>query len=181
MPSPLIYSLANCEVSSVMNFWNAKNVALIEIHRQMCLVYGVDVMSKPMIRRWCRAFSGGSKMSMTNNAAAGYHSSMTTSLSRCSSAFCRTVTFRLRNSLAISRKYHDIWCMKHHETPSFRKLCARWMPKNLTSEHTIKRMEAALTFLQRYHDEGNEFLNRIITRDNMWVAQFTPEAKQQSM
>lgn len=113
MPSPLIYSLANCEVSSVMNFLNAKNVALIEIHRQMCLVYGVDVMSKQMIRRWCRAFSRGSKMSMTNNAAAGYHSSMTTSLSRCSNAFCRTVTFRLRNSLDISRKYHNIWCMKH--------------------------------------------------------------------
>ncbi|PNF39521.1 Protein DJ-1alpha [Cryptotermes secundus] len=45
----------------------------------------------------------------------------------------------------------------------FRKLCARWVPKQLTPEHKTKRMESALTFLQRYHDDGDKFLDRIIT------------------
>jgi hypothetical protein len=29
----------------------------------------------------------------------------------------------------------------------FRKLCAKWVPKQLTPEHKTKRMESALTFL----------------------------------
>jgi hypothetical protein len=42
----------------------------------------------------------------------------------------------------------------------FRKLYARWVPKQLTPEDKTKRMESALTFLQRYHDD-EEFLDRI--------------------
>ncbi|PNF31011.1 hypothetical protein B7P43_G01186 [Cryptotermes secundus] len=45
----------------------------------------------------------------------------------------------------------------------FTKLCATWVPKQLTPEHKIKHMESALTFLQRLHDDGNEFLDQIIT------------------
>ncbi|XP_023724320.1 uncharacterized protein LOC111873645 [Cryptotermes secundus] len=45
----------------------------------------------------------------------------------------------------------------------FRKLCARWVPKQLTPEHKTKRMESALTFLQQYYDDGDQFLDRIVT------------------
>ncbi|GFX43885.1 uncharacterized protein TNCV_4111641 [Trichonephila clavipes] len=47
----------------------------------------------------------------------------------------------------------------------FKKLCARWVLKNLTPEHKIQRLGEALTFLQRYHDDGDEFLHRIVTGD----------------
>ena len=63
----------------------------------------------------------------------------------------------------------------------FIKLCARWVPKQLTPEHKAKRMESELIFLQRYHDDSDEFLDRIITGDETWVAHFTPETKQQSV
>ena len=59
----------------------------------------------------------------------------------------------------------------------FRKLCARWVPKQLTPEHTAKCMESALIFLQRCHDD-DEFLDRIIKDDETWVARITPETKQ---
>ncbi|GFU92975.1 uncharacterized protein TNCV_2081211 [Trichonephila clavipes] len=39
----------------------------------------------------------------------------------------------------------------------------------------------ALTFLQLYHDDGDEFLDRIVTGDETWISHFTPETKQQSM
>ena len=68
-----------------------------------------------------------------------------------------------------------------HSHRLFRKLCARWMPKQLTSEHEAKCMESALTFLQQYHDDGDEFLDQTITGDEIWVAHIIPETKQQSM
>ena len=40
-------------------------------------------------------------------------------------------------------------------------------------------MESASTFLWRYHDDGDEFLDRIIRSDEAWVAHITPETKQQ--
>ena len=38
-----------------------------------------------------------------------------------------------------------------------------------------------MTFLERYRDDRDQFLDRIITGDEVWVAHITPETKQQSM
>ncbi|KAJ4426959.1 hypothetical protein ANN_26758 [Periplaneta americana] len=45
----------------------------------------------------------------------------------------------------------------------------------------MQRFGAALTFLQRYHDHGDEFLHRIVTGDKTWISHFNPETKQQSI
>ncbi|GBN27521.1 hypothetical protein AVEN_224939-1 [Araneus ventricosus] len=51
----------------------------------------------------------------------------------------------------------------------------------LTDVHKTKRLASALKFLNRYSEEGNEFLNKIVTGDETWVCHVTPESKQQSM
>ena len=66
-----------------------------------------------------------------------------------------------------------------HGAPVVQKILRQVDAKvNLTPEHKANRMESVLTFLQRYHDE---VLEQIITNDEIWVAQITPETKQQSM
>lgn len=67
------------------------------------------------------------------------------------------------------------------EKLGYHKFCARWIPKLLTDEHKIKRMSSAIDFLSRYDAEGEEFLNRIVTGDETWVAYVNVETKQQSM
>ncbi|GFW37639.1 HTH_48 domain-containing protein [Trichonephila clavipes] len=49
----LISSPAASEVRSVIKFLNAESIALIEIHRQLCQVYWLNIMSKQIVRRWC--------------------------------------------------------------------------------------------------------------------------------
>ena len=44
-----------------------------------------------------------------------------------------------------------------------------------------KRMIASLNHLQRYTEEGDNFLNRIVTGDETWVLHYMPESKLQSM
>lgn len=39
----------------------------------------------------------------------------------------------------------------------------------------------ALTFFNRYSDEGDKFLNKTGTGDETWVSHVTPETKEQSM
>ncbi|GBM40912.1 hypothetical protein AVEN_234046-1 [Araneus ventricosus] len=50
-----------------------------------------------------------------------------------------------------------------------------------TDVHKTKRLGSALTFLTRYSEEGNEFLNKIVTGSETWVCHVTLESKQQSM
>ena len=63
----------------------------------------------------------------------------------------------------------------------YRKVCSRWVPRMLTEEHKKQRVACALTFLMRYHKEGDGMLSHIVTRDEKWVSRITPESKQQSL
>jgi hypothetical protein len=62
----------------------------------------------------------------------------------------------------------------------YHKFCARWVPKMLTDVHKTQRMASALMFLQRYHDEGNKFLDKIVTCNETWVKFVNVETKEQS-
>ena len=66
------------------------------------------------------------------------------------------------------------------ERLGYHKFCARWVPKQLTDLHKTQRMGSALTFLQCYWEEGDKFLDRIVTGDKTWVQFMNAETKQQS-
>ena len=47
--------------------------------------------------------------------------------------------------------------------------------------YKMKRMGSALKFRTRYAQEGDEFLDSIVTGDETWVFRHTTESKQQSL
>jgi hypothetical protein len=53
----------------------------------------------------------------------------------------------------------------------------------LTEEHKSKHMAASLTFLEHYHQEGDNFLGQIfmVPGDETWVSHIIPESKCQSL
>jgi len=55
------------------------------------------------------------------------------------------------------------------------------VPRELTAEHKRKRVEICQRLLDRYKNEGEEFLSRIVTGDETWVHHYEPESKRQSM
>ena len=59
------------------------------------------------------------------------------------------------------------------EKLGYRKLWARWVPKMLTDDQETKRMGSAVKFLTRYAQEGDEFLDSIVTGDETWVFHHT--------
>jgi hypothetical protein len=48
---------ANCKIHSVTRFLNASNVKPADIRRQISEVYGENVMSDEMVRKWVRNFN----------------------------------------------------------------------------------------------------------------------------
>jgi hypothetical protein len=61
----------------------------------------------------------------------------------------------------------------------YHKFFTRRVPKMLSGAHKMQGMALALTFLERYHKEG-EFLNHIVTGGETWVSFMNVETKEQS-
>jgi transposase len=122
---------ADCEIRAVIRFLQAKNIQPADIHRQVCEVYGEGVMSDSMVRRWCRQFESG-RDNVHDDKHSGRPSVVTSDLVQQIKVKIRenrrfTITDLAEFFPNVSRKtVHRIVIENRH----FRKLCARWVPKN---------------------------------------------------
>ena len=57
----LIENPVDCEIRSVIHYLSAKGVKAVEIHHNICEVYGQNITSDGMVRKWVRAFKDGQK------------------------------------------------------------------------------------------------------------------------
>lgn len=173
---------AACEIRSVIRFLNERNTKACEIHRQICEVYGSNAMSDSMVRRWVRHFNEG-RENVHDNERSGRPSLIDEDLIAAVNA--KIMENRRFTITTLSLQIPQISRSLLHEVVSeklkFRKLCARWVPHNLTEQQRLKRQASALDFLTRYNEEGDAFLSRIVTGDETWVCHVTPESKLQSM
>jgi len=60
-----------------------------------------------------------------------------------------------------------------------RKVCAKMVPKNLTTEQKANRRDVCLDFLDRLEREPKFFI-RVITGDESWILEYDPETTRQS-
>ena len=67
-----------------------------------------------------------------------------------------------------------------HDSLMFSKVCARWVPKELTEERKGKRLDICSRYLAHYC-EGDNFLQQIVTGDETWIHHYEPKIKRQSM
>ncbi|GFW77200.1 histone-lysine N-methyltransferase SETMAR [Trichonephila clavipes] len=162
---------ADCEIRSVIRFLTAKNVSAAEIHRQISDVYGPNAMSSSKVRKWVRAFKDGWE-NVHDEPRSGRPSSVITH--DLVNAVDEKIREDRRFTISTSAlEFPNVGRTTLHKVVSeklkFRKLCARWVPRLLTEEHKLKIMAWALDFLDRYHKEGDQFLERIVTGDETWV------------
>ena len=60
-----------------------------------------------------------------------------------------------------------------------RKVCAKMVPKNLTTEQKANRRDVCLDLLDCLQREP-EFFSRVITGDESWILEYDPKTKFQS-
>jgi hypothetical protein len=151
----LIQSPTKCKVCSVVRFLKANS--------QIVAVYG-NVMNRQNVTEWCREFSEG----MTD--VHGEQRSRRPSL--ISDELLQEIEGEIRANRRVTiRELHhiipEVSKTTIHETVTgklwYRKLCARRVPKMLTDDHKTKRMGSALKFLTCFAQEGDEFLDCIVT------------------
>ncbi|GBN69608.1 hypothetical protein AVEN_25773-1 [Araneus ventricosus] len=130
---------ADCEVRSVIRFLNAKKVKPAEIHRQLAEIYGENVMTDGMVRKWVRQFNDG-RTNVHDEARSGRPSVVNDGLVvKVNEEICENRRFTVRMLFdefpQISKTVlHEIVTNRLH----YSKLCSRWVPKMLTDVHKTK-------------------------------------------
>ncbi|GBN91902.1 hypothetical protein AVEN_137781-1 [Araneus ventricosus] len=157
---------AKCEVRGMIIFLSAKKLSAADIHRELCAVYGPNIMSEGVVRQWVRFFKDG-RTNIHDESRSGRPSVVNADLIKEIDEKIRL----LRNFTISQLSEHlpNISRTVLYEAVTgklgYRKFCARWVPKMLTEIDKTSRTDAALEFLSRYHTDGEDFLNRIVTGD----------------
>ncbi|GBM05177.1 hypothetical protein AVEN_33537-1 [Araneus ventricosus] len=129
----------DCEVLSVIRFLNAKKVKPAEIHRQLVEIYGENVMTDGMVKKWVRQFNDGST-NVHEEARSGRPSVVNDGLVvKVNEKIHENSRFTIR---MFSDEFPQISKTVLHEIVTnrlnYRKLCSRWVPKMLTYVHKTK-------------------------------------------
>ena len=176
-----VKSPTKCEVRSVIQFRNSKGERPEEINKQIVVVNG-NVMNRQNVTKWCHEFSRG-RTEVRDELGSGGPSLISNVLLQETEEEIRAnrrVTLRQLHHV-ISEVSKTTIHEDMTEKLGYRKLCARWVPKMLTDAQKTKRMGSALKFLTLYAQEGDEFLDSIVTGDETQGFHHTPESKQQSL
>jgi len=67
-----------------------------------------------------------------------------------------------------------------HDVLQFHKVSARWVPCQLTAELKERRVDACQELLKCFETEGDGFLGRTVTGDEIWVHYHQLETKKVS-
>ncbi|GBM25193.1 hypothetical protein AVEN_184607-1 [Araneus ventricosus] len=125
---------ADCEVRSVIRFLDAKKV-----HRQLVEIYGENVTTDGMVRKWVRQFNDG-RTNVHDEARSGRPSVVNDGLVAEANEKIRekrrfTIRMLFDELPQISKiVWHEI--VTNHL--NYRKLCSRWVPKMLMNVHKTK-------------------------------------------
>ncbi|GBM88276.1 hypothetical protein AVEN_179762-1 [Araneus ventricosus] len=130
---------AECEVRSVIRFMNAKKVKPAEIHRQLLEIYGENVMSDGMVRKWVRQFNDG-LTNVHDETRSGRPSVVNDGLvAKVNEKIHENRRFTIR---MLFDEFPQISKTVLHEIITnclnYRKFCSRWVPKMLTDVHKTK-------------------------------------------
>lgn len=155
-----------------------------EIHRRLVNVYGTDTIDVSNVRRWVRkvSLSNRGEMSIRDEPRSGRPVTVTTvrNHDRVDAIIRenrRIKQWEIASMLGISKER----VQEMIRDLKYRKICARWVPRQLTEEMKKKRVDMARELLNRIRKEGDQFLRNIVTGDETWVHHYDPEGKRASM
>jgi histone-lysine N-methyltransferase SETMAR len=166
---------------AVIEFLMKEGITARQISDRLKNVYGESALSHSSVKRWLADFKGG-RSEIIDKPRSGRPSSAVTEANK------QKVDELIRSNRRITTRdiievidvghgaVHNIIC-----DLGYSKVCARWVPRQLTDELKHSRLDVCRQMLQRVQNEGEQFMNRIVTGDESWAHHYEPETKRQSM
>ncbi|PNF18456.1 hypothetical protein B7P43_G09006 [Cryptotermes secundus] len=166
---------------AVIEFLVKEEIPAAEIHQRFQRAYGSVCMGASSVRRWVKHFKDGNT-SIEDEPRSGRPRTALTE--RNKERVDEIIQEDRRVTVdTIARKLgtgHTA-VQEMIESLTYRKVCARWIPRLLTEDHKGQRKAITSELLQRYRHESDDFFLCIVTGDESWFHYFGPETKRQSM
>ena len=146
----LITEWTKLEVRAVIRFLHSLGKPGAEIHRQIAETYGEGAMSRSRVYQWCGWFEEG-RTSLEDEPKSGRpktskNEENTTRVDELIKGDRRMKIRDIAMELEIPKStvYEIV-----HDILGYRKVSARWVPKMLTEDHMLQRVEISQHLLQR--------------------------------
>lgn len=151
-----------------------------EIHMRLKKVYGDAVMDISNVRRWVKKFSNG-ETEIADKPRSGRPTTSITDANReraeelirgdrritvQSVADALNISYGSAQGIIADLGYH--------------KVCAKWVPKQLTVDNRMRRVDICQELLDAFAVENQDFFNNMVTGDETWAYLYDPESKVQS-
>ena len=164
-------------------FLSAENVTPAEIHRRLQAVYDEGTVNRTTVNRWaikfCECEPG--RANIVDQPRSRRPVSVTDDKHQ------KQVDELIKHDRRITQKQIDGRLGMSKERVGYiigllgyTKFCSRWVPCMLTAEKK-QHVEVCEELLNRYREEGDQFLLNIVTGDESWIHHFDPKEKRLSM
>lgn len=170
------------EHRSVIKFLTLEGKQPTEIHDRMVAVYCENAPSLSTVKKWAAEFKRG-RQSLEDDPRSGRPTSSTstetaTAVEQIVLNDRRVKAADIALALGISKA--SVLTIIH-EHLGMSKVCARWVPKMLSTLQKSDRVETSRQNLALYNENSEDFLRRLVTGDETWLHHYDPESKQESM
>lgn len=148
-----IVSPARCELRAVIRFLTAKGGTNVEIHRQLCEVYGPLCMDLKNVRKWVKAFKAG-RTDIHDEQRSGRPSVSEETIAQVEKELLEdprvTVRALYERIPNVSKTTIDKILREHLH---YRKVRSKWVPDIPTEGHKWEPAEEARDFVKRYTED----------------------------
>lgn len=170
------------EQRSVIKFLTREGESANEIQNRLANVYGPTALKISAVKKWSQLFRLG-RESVEDDPRPG---STVHVLTQDKIEEVRRVVLddrRLKKKeIAKICKISETSVLKVlHEHLGMNKVCARWVPKNLSAVQKADRVTACREFLNLCGNDPDDIISRLVTGDETWVHMYDPESKMESM
>ena len=158
-----------------------KGLSVSDCHETLHNVFGASAPGKTQIYFWYGEFKRG-RQSIKDEKHTGRPCSEVTEKSIATTramieSDARVTYCEIEKTLGISAPTVNSIL---HEHLNVRKVCARWVPRKLTTEQKQHRIDFCHNMLKRFDEGRSRTTESIITGDETWLYMFDPETKRQS-
>ena len=174
--------MENSEYRTVIKYLRRKGLSSREVYEDMLGTLGRDCPSYATITKWYREFRMG-YTSINDGKRSGRPSDARSQeninrVEKLINSDRRVNIHHIGRTLGLS--YGTVQRIIHDDL-KLKKLSARWVPRMLTKAQKKRRVEVSQQLLDRYNEDPDDFINRLLTQDETWVHHFDPETKSESM
>ena len=167
------------EQRTIVQFYVRLGKSIEEVTNDLVKVYEEKAMASRTIRKWVKYF----RQSTEDDQREGRPSTSTTQ--NQIEEVQRMVNDDPKNTIrTISRELNiSLGSVVSilHKNLNMSKVSARWIPQLLTTVHRQARIELCNHFINMFDCDPEQFISRIVTRDETWLYSYDPATKQMSM